>query len=737
MEVKKVVCMQCHNACRLAATVDEDRLVAVEPDEDFPGTRSSYPITKGCPRRRNVIEYFYHPGRLNYPMKRAGNRGENKWQEISWDEAFAEIGSRIKGIVDQYGAEAVATTSGTGRTHDEIRQRFFNLLGSPNHTGAGQICYGPFCVMSNTLFGWRIFPVVRNSTRCILLWGGGGPRYWDIFWEAAKRARREKGAKIIVIDPRGIDSVKEADLWLQIRPGTDCALALGMINHIIQEELYDKPFIEKWCHGFDALRERAARYPVDKVSGITWIPAEKICQAAEWYATLKPGVTNHGMGIEHLGNVVETLHAHFILSALCGNLDVMGGDIFTTPYPGIIHEQAVAAHERLTEAQINKTLGLDRFRLMSRRGFDMIQPHLHRVWGDRAYNRTAYEVYAHGPTLYRAILSGRPYPVRGMITLSSNPMVTVPNTKLVHKALKALDLYVVVDFFMTPSAQLADYVLPATTYLERPWLWTYSGVVGSDRAMPRSLQGQYDRRDDYDVWRGLGLELGQGGDWPWGTLEDLYDYRLRPSGMTFRQFMDKGGVLSMPKEYGLYERDGFATATGRIEMASETLRALGYDPLPQFYEPAESPYSRPDLAEEYPLILTTGGRHLPFYHSEHHQVKSMRRMHPDPVMQMHPETAAKLGIQDGDWVWIESSRGRIRQKCRIFDGIDPRVVHAQHGWWFPEEDGAEPSLHGVWKSNINVLTDDDPDVCNKISGGWPLRGLLCKVYKDTPYSKAS
>jgi len=721
--------MQCHNACRLAATVDAGRLVSVEPDEDFPGTKSSYPVTKGCPRRRNVIEYFYHPGRLNYPLKRVGERGENTWQEISWEDAFGEICERMKKIIDGHGPEAIATTSGTGRTHDEIRQRFFNLLGSPNHTGAGQICYGPFCVMSHVLFGWRLFPVVRPNTKCVLLWGGGGPRYWDVFWKAAKNARKEYGAKIIVIDPRGIDSVKHADLWLQIRPGTDCALALGLINHIIQKELYDKEFVENWCYGFDELKERAQQYPIDKVSEITWIATDRISQAAEWYATLKPGVTSHGMGIEHLGNSIETLQAHFILSALCGNVDVKGGDVFSTPYSGIIHEQAIAAHDRLPGEQINKTLGIDHFRLMSRKAFDLVQAHVERVWGNEAFNRSSYEVYAHGPTIWRAILTGEPYPVRGMITLSSNPMVTVPNTKLVYEALKSLNLYVVVDFFMTPSAQLADYVLPATTYLERPWLWTYSGIVGSERAMPKTVEGQYDRRDDNDIWRELGLQLGQRDDWPWETLEDLYDFRLSPIGLTFREFMNKGGYLSAPKEYQRYKKEGFATSTGKIELYSKTLEDLGYDPLPQYCEPAESPYSRPDLAKEYPLILTTGGRHLPFYHSEHRQVKSMRKMHPHPIMQIHPDTAKELGIEDGDWGWIESPRGRIKQKCQVFEGIDPRVVHAQHGWWFPEEDGAQPSLHGVWKSNINVLTNDDPDVCNRISGGWPLRGLLCKVYK--------
>jgi anaerobic selenocysteine-containing dehydrogenase len=316
-----------------------------------------------------------------------------------------------------------------------------------------------------------------------------------------------------------------------------------------------------------------------------------------------------------------------------------------------------------------------------------------------------------------------------MITLSSNPMVTAPNTKLIYEALKSLDLYVVVDFFMTPSAQLADYVMPATTYLERPWLWTYSGVVGGERAMPKTVEGSYDRRDDYDFWRGLGLQLGQDADWPWETLEEVYDYRLKPAGLTFREFMDQGGFLAEPKEYQRYQKEGFATPSGKIELYSKTLKQLGYDPLPDYQEPMESPTGRPDLAEEYPLILTTGGRHQPYYHSEYRQVKSMRKMHPDPIMQLHPETAAKLNIREGDWVWIESPRGKIKQRCQLIEGIEPRVVHAQHGWWFPEEDGAEPSLHGVWKSNCNVLTDDEPDSCNPISGGWPLRGLLCRVYK--------
>lgn len=729
MEIKKVICIQCHNACRLAASVDGDRLVSVDPDTEFPGARTSNPISKGCPRRRAVVEYFYHPARLDYPMKRIGKRGENRWHIIPWDEAFTEIGAQLRKIVDQYGPEAIATTSGTGRTHDEIRERFFNILGSPNHIGAGEICYGPTCVMGYTLFGWRVFPVVRSNTRCIVLWGGGGPRYWDAFWRAAKKAKRDHEAKIIVIDPRRTDSTSHADLWLQIRPGTDCALALGMIHHIIEEDLYDKEFVKKWCYGFDQLKTWVQSYPIDRVAEITWIPGQKIRQAAEWYATLTPGVTNHGMGLEHQANSIQALHAHYILSAITGNIDIPGGDIFPSPYPNLIHEQEIAAHDKLSIQQIRKTLGIDRFRLMSRQGYDAVQSQVLKVWGRAANNRSSYECYAHAPTVYRAILSGKPYPVRAMITLSSNPMVTQANTKLVYEALKSLDLYVVVDFFMTPSAQLADYVLPSTSYLERPWLWTYSGIVGSERAIPRKIEGEYDRRDDYDIWRGLALQLRQEEDWPWETLEEVYDYRLKPIGLTFQDFMSQGGFLSIPKEHKRYEKVGFGTPTGKIEIYSTTLEKLGYHPLPEFKEPPESPYSRSDLAKEYPLILITGGRFQPYYHSEHRQVQSLREMHPDPIVQIHPNTAKQLGIQEGDWVWIESPRGRIQQKYRPFLGMDARVVHVQHGWWFPEEEGAEPSLHGVWKSNCNVLTNDDPDICNEVSGGWPLRAFLCKVYK--------
>ena len=232
---------------------------------------------------------------------------------------------------------------------------------------------------------------------------------------------------------------------------------------------------------------------------------------------------------------------------------------------------------------------------------------------------------------------------------------------------------------------------------------------------------------------GTGDRLGKGELMPWKSREEYYDKVVEPTGYTFKEFVHK--LRYVPKNLGFkkYEKTGFATPTGKVEFYSTVLEKLGYDPLPKFEEPAETPVSAPELAKEYPLRLITGGRMREYYHSEWRQVDSVRRKRPYPLMQIHPETAASLGIKEGDWVWIETPRGRVRQKAEFLEGIDPGVVHAEHGWWFPELPGEEPWLHVVWESNINVVMNDDPEVCNQITGSWPLKTALCKVYKVKSY----
>ena len=731
-EIKKVVCIQCHSACRVAAEIEDGRLVGVGPDMDFPKAELFGSIVKGCPRANAITDYFYHKDRLNYPLKRVGAKGENKWAQISWEQAMDEIAEKVRTIADKYGPEAIASTTGTGRTTDEFRTRFFNLLGSPNIVGMAEVCYGEYLALMYAMFGWKLFPVVQKETQCAMMWGGGGPRYWNALWKNMVKAHRQ-GMKLIVIDPRGIDATRHADLWLRVRPGTDCALAMGMIRHIIKEGLYDREFVEKWCHGFEEVAERVEPFTLEKTAAITTIPADKIREATEIYAKSKPAALTHGIGIEHIQNAMETLHAVFILRAITGNIDVKGGDLFTTAYPDIIHEQEIELVDKLPPEQRKKQLGYDRFKLITQDGFRLTQEHVAKVWGKVYLNRSSqFQSFAHGPSMYRAVVTGKPYPVRAILGVSSNPMVTQANSRLVYEALKSLDLYTVVDFFMTPSAQMADYVLPGTTYLERPWIWAYAMIVGSERAMPAVVPGKYERWSDYKFFKALGERLGQKEYWPWEDLEEVYDYRLQPSGLTFKEFMAKGGFAAGKGGFKRYEQTGFGTATGKVELKSTILEKMGYDPLPVFREPPESPVSTPELAKEYPLILTTGGRFLPYYNSEHRQIPRHRRRVPWPLLEIHPETAKSLGIENGQWAWIESPRGRCRHVASYDENIDPGVVHGQHGWWFPEDPPEEPSLYGVWKGNINLLTDDEPDNCNPINGGWILRGMLCKVYPCKP-----
>ncbi len=697
----------------------------------------------GCLRRAAWKEWFYHPDRVNFPLKRVGERGEGKWERVSWEQALDDIAERLRSIRDNYGAEAIAFTTGTGRTCHEMEMRFLDMLGTPNFVGQSNICYAPDNVTAAAVFGWTQRPRVgaaplggkpgeTPTNRCILLIGHDPSGSYSNIW-AGVRDAKDRGVKLIVIDPRRTKTAERADIWLQVRPGTDTALLMSMINVIIEEGLYDKDFVEKWCHGFDKLVERAKEYPLERAAEITWVAADKIREAARMFATNRPAISIDGMGLQHLQNSIQSIHARFIMAGITGNIDIDGG-ICMGGLARCIRETELELPDLLSAEQRAKQLGADRFKLMTWPGYALISENVRRVWKQDYVIREG-ACAAHAPTMYRAIITGKPYPIKAVLGMGSNPMVTQGNTKLVYKALKSLDFYVVCDYWKTPSAELADYILPVASWLERPFLWSGAdnNIQCGETALPSTIPGEYEHKDDYEILRQIAIRLGYGEYWPWETMEQVYSYQLTPLGVSFEEFMSKGGYDTPPLEFKKYEKMGFGTPTGKFELYSTIFEKLGYDALPQYEEPPESPISTPELAKEYPLILITGGRFFPMFHSEHRNVESTRRRHPHPLVQINPETASKLNINDGDWVWIESPRGRIRMKCQYFDGVDPRVVHCEHAWWFPELPGEEPWLHGVWESNVNVLTYDDPDKCNQLNGGWPLRTLLCKVYKVKEY----
>jgi len=730
-EIKRAMCLWCKGLCGVKVHVKDGRLVKLEDDPDL--QRTVWPPNKGCIRLKAAAEYFYHPDRLNFPLKRIGEKGEGKWQQISWHQALDEIGDKLKEIINKYGSEAIAYSEGTGpRTELPLAARFLRVIGTPNYCSQGQICFFPRLRVAHAIVGFHPEFPIKPQTRCIVLLGKE-PLITEPYTANAILAAKKNGAKIIVLDPRRTRSAAAADIWLQLRPGSDCAVLMGMINVIIKEELYDKDFVEKWCYGFDKLRERAEQYPLEEVEKISQVPAEKIREAARVYARNHPGCFVEGMGTEQLQNNAQAFHARWVLAGLTANIDIEGGEELLGWHPKVLNPEEVSPRVPFPPDKLDKQIGSNRFKLMSVATTGLLANYTDKVWGKKIRLGDA----AHAPLVYRAMLSGKPYPVRAMISVSSNPMITQANTKLVYKALKSLDLYVVLDFFVTPSAELADYVLPSACWLEVPYLYDRAGyndgVLSGEAALPSVVPGEYEHKDDYEVWRELAIRLGKGELMPWKSREEYYDKLVEPMGYTFKEFVHK--VRYAPKKPGFkkYEKTGFATPTGKVEFYSTIFEKLGYDPLPKFEEPAETPVSAPELAKEYPLRLITGGRMREFFHSEWRQVDSVRRKRPYPLMQIHPETAAGLGIKEGDWVWIETPRGRVRQKAEFLEGIDPGVVHAEHGWWFPELPGEEPWLHGVWESNINVVMNDDPDVCNQITGSWPLRTALCKVYKLKSY----
>jgi len=556
---------------------------------------------------------------------------------------------------------------------------------------------------------------------------------------AAIRRRSEKGNfKMIVIDPRRTGIAEMADIWLQLRPGTDGALALGWLNVIINEELYDKEFVGKWTYGFEKLAERVREYPVEKVAAITGVPAEQIINAARMYATTSPASLVRGLATDQLGrNGTRVEQARIALRAITGNLDIEGGNLVTGVGPEIdgkrfIREAHLELLDRVTPAIKEKQLGSDKYKLMTWPGYNLTSPNFERVWDEP--ESSMHRVGVTPSLVWKAIMTGKPYPVKAMITWASNPLQWAANTKMAYEALKSLnlELNVVADFWLAPHAELADYVLPAASWMEKPLCSTYEDfseiVYGGERA----IEPLGERKDDYTIWRELAIRLGQAEYWPWKTHEDVIKYQLSPLNISYEQFIDAGFVSGNARQYKRYEKKGFPTATGKAELFSTVLEKLGYDPLPYYEEPPESPVSNPKMAEEYPLILNTGGRFMPLFHSEYRQLGvGMRERHPDPIVDIHPDTARELDINDGDWIWIETKRGKIKQKTRYNEGILPNVINAEAGWWYPEQP-VTPGLHGLFDSNVNVLPANDDDYLDPLPGGWASRALLCKVYKCQP-----
>ena len=724
-ETKKIVCGFCASHCRYKVKVEDGRLIGFDRGgvkKDSIMAKMWANVIGGCPRANAAAEFVYHPDRLNYPLKRVGKRGEGKWERVSWDQAMDEVADKLGKLRAKYGPETLAmTSSGEQNTGEEFRVRFQSLFGTPNFLGPHSCGIG--MVLSHLMSGWMIYmPAVRPETKCLMLIGANphqaGPMLWNVIRDA-----RKVWLKLIVIDPRRTVVAEEANLWLQPRPGTDGALLMAMIQTIIAEGLYDKAFVERWCYGFDKVAERVKDFTPERAESIIGVPAEQIKAAARMYATIKPSQIFHTNGLEEQANCTPALQSRYILAAITGNIDVPGGDVMMEPHPTYRLDKEFELTDMLKPEQRAKLIGGERFKLYSWPTFDILEKNINRV-RERPLSSAWVTGLAHAPLVYRAMLTGKPYPVRAMLTVAKNQLLTLPNAKLIYDALMSLDLHVAIDTFMTPTCRIADYVFPAACGFEKASLQggNYTLYLQGSEAAVEPL---YERRAEFYFWRELGVRLGQENYWPWETLEGFYNHRLSPLGVTFRQLMAAKGYDNPASRDRKYEAKGFGTPTGKFELYSTMLEKMGYDPLPYWREPLVSKLSDAKLDADYPMTLLAGARNRRFYHSQDRQIDSIRKRDPEPIAQLNPQTAESLGIHGGDWIWIETPIGRATFKCRYFEGIAPDVVQAEHGWWYPED----ASIDSVWRSNINAILDDDPDLCDAVSGNFIFRGQRCKVYR--------
>lgn len=702
-KVVKTVCSTCYCGCGVLAHVKQGKVVKIEGDPDHPNSKGDL-----CTRGKIGAELLYHPDRLNYPLKRAGEKGEGKWQRITWDEALDTISGKLREIKEQDGPESIVLATGAGLYYNMgLLGIMGQRLGTPNIMLDGHLCFMPAGFADRATTGYEssilctelMFDEVLNSN-CLLLWAANPRNTVPYPTGEGIFEGKQKGTRLIVVDPRPTDYAKAADLWLQLRPATDDALALGMINTIINEELYDKKFVDEWTYGFDDLKRHVQQYTPERVSEITWLPAEQIVAAARMFAQTRPSCVCQRVPLDQTENAVQTSRAILILTSICGNLDIKGGNLLPHP-PKIKSEFPLFGlpQSELPREVIEKRIGAGEFPLLS--GPD------------------AGLAIVHPTMLHNQILSGKPYKVRAVITSGKNPVIADQDSRKVVQALKKLEFYVMIDLFMTPSGELADIVLPAASGLEREGLRGHPSYPFVTPVQHKAVEPLYERWDDVKIFTELGKKMNL--DLPWDDVTGYINFRLEPRGITFKDLEGVNNITS-PKVYdrvsqGKFE---FKTPSKKVELYSSFLEKFGHDPLPHYKAP-------PEPTAEFPLIMT-GMKSKVYVHSSGRQIETMRKMVPDPVIEMSPETARERHIAEGDWVWLETiyfeDKERARFRATLVDGYLPQVVAVEHGWWFPEQ--GSPG-YGAFESNVNAVIPDD--VFDPIYGCSAIKAIPCRVVK--------
>ena len=664
----------CDHGCGIEVEVADGQPV------DIKGAKG-HPYNKGwlCVKGRSALDFFYHPQRLASPLIRQ----DGELVPADWNRSLAYAAQALNRIKDQYSPASLAIYHGEGVNHQEIKyymKRFANVFGTPNFMGVGSLCNASRTIAETLTIGGLTKPDIRN-TRLLIIWGANPLVSNEPFTPREISRLKKRASKLIVIDPRKTETAAKADIHLPIRPGCDEMLILNILHVIFRENLWDKAFTAEWVNGFDNLFETVSAERFSPVNGeaVTGVSPDLVRQVALAYARAKPAGIFTGNGLEHHSFGVSTMRLVAILKAISGNLDIPGGDLFT-PRPKLNDMTAPLPKPPVLP------IGSEKFPLFC------------QARGE-----------AHALSLADAILEERPYPIKAMIIAGGNPTLEWPDSARTRRALQALEFLMVIDVVRSPDTRYANVILPACTFLERdehrvnvyqnlPCITLRSKVVEPLYGLP-----------DQMIWVWLAHHLGLGEFFPWQNCEEGIDYILQKLGITYRDLAANSGIYEYEKRsYKKYEHKGFPTATGKIEIYPTQLENYGLDPSPV----RESVGRRFEYGDEFPLVLTTGGNLLCFTHWQFRYISKLRKMSPEPIFEIHPETASQYDISEGEMAEVSSPCGKIRLKAFLTGRMLSGAIHISQGWQ---------------EANVNELTGaDNPD---RISGFPNLKSVRCNLQK--------
>jgi anaerobic selenocysteine-containing dehydrogenase len=671
-------CTLCYHSCGCKVTVDQG--VAVQVD-----ALDSHPINRGqlCVKGEHVLESVYHPERLRTPLKRVNGR----FRPISWDVALDEIAERLTCLKKEYGPQSLGVFSGSvGVENMEmagLTQRFKAAFGTPNFFSVESVCYRMRIRTRQITFGK--YPTEELDSKLYILWGHN-PDASDFPLKNAMAENLAKGSKLVVIDPRRIPLADQADMYLRIRPGTDGALALAMINVIINEKLYDEAFVKEHTFGFEKLPEHVQPYTPEWAEEITWVKAADIRKLARLFAQTKgAGIYQGTCTQDQTANGTQNSRAFAVLQIITGNINVPGGWVIS-PRPYLGNVSLSGEGDPLGAAEY---------------------PLFVEVWG----RKSPYGVVTMVPESIPDIL-------RAFLVVGGNPLLSMPDSNAFREAFRKLDLLVVFDMFMTETAKEAHYVLPACSHLEK---WGVAYTYNVCHCLPylmlrkKCIEPLYESRSEWWFYTELAKRLGLAEVFPWTSERELVKFELAPTGLSFDYLLNEKpeGDYYQKKTYRV-EKDMLKTPSGKIEIYSEALAHVGFDPLPTYKEPARSPMTSDRIfLERYPLILNTGHRNYYYTHGQHRNIEALRNESPEPEAEIGPETARTYGIENGDVMRIKTNRGQVKMKAHVDNRIAEGAVFVPHGW--------------SGEANANLLTDTE---CRECILGYPdMKSLMCAIEK--------